>query len=81
MSVRAKMKCESKSDAADSNGGDVRLFPVMSGSEENDSFYKYTPGGSLHLSTINQAAFDHFEVGKEYYIDIKPAEPVDLGGL
>lgn len=75
------MKCEGKSGAADGNGGEVRLFPVVSGSEENDRFYKYTPGGSLHLAMINQSAFEQFEVGKEYYVDIKPAEPVDYGGL
>ena len=75
MSVRAKMRCES-ADASGSNdgGGTVRLFPVVSGSAENESFYKFTPGGNLTLSTINQKAFEQFEVGKEYYVDVSPAE-------
>ncbi len=78
MSVRAKMKCEGKEESSygdeGSKGGTVRLSPVINGSEENARFYKYTPGGSLVLSTINQSAFDQFDVGKEYYIDISLAE-------
>lgn len=77
MSVRSKMKCEGKEEASygdeGTKGGTVRLSPVTSGSDENASFYKYTPGGSLVLSTINQAAFDQFTVGKEYYVDVSEA--------
>ena len=75
MSVRAKMKCEVvEPTGASDGGGTVRLSPVINGSAENEQFYKYTPGGNLILSTINQAAFDQFEVGKEYYVDVSPAE-------
>jgi hypothetical protein len=76
MSVRAKMKCDSKEQEAyemEMLGGTVRLSPVTSGSEENKQFYRYTPGGQLVLSTINQAAFDQFEIGQEYYVDVTPA--------
>lgn len=71
-SVRAKMKCESL-EQIDSGGGTVRLTPVISGSVENERFYRWTPGGSLVLSTINQSAFEQFELGKEFYVDISPA--------
>lgn len=74
MSVRAKMKCDGvEPSGANDGGGTVRLYPVINGSPENEQFYKYTPGGNLILSTINKAAFDQFEVGKEYYVDVSPA--------
>lgn len=85
MSVRAKMKCEHREESScgtqGEKGGSVRLAPVICGSEENSRFYKYTPSGSLLLSTINQAAFDQFEVGKEYYVDVTPAEDTPSPGL
>ena len=69
------MKCEViEPTGASDGGGTVRLSPVVNGSAENEQFYKYTPGGNLILSTINQAAFDQFEVGKEYYVDVSLAE-------
>lgn len=52
----------------------IQMTPVTSGSKENDEFFKYTPGGTLNLSTINATAAKMFEYGKEYYIDISPAE-------
>lgn len=69
MGVRAKMKCE-ELELQEGGGGSVTLRPVVGGSPENDSFYRYTPGGSLHLSTINQAAIGQFELGKEFFVDI-----------
>lgn len=77
MGVRAKMKCESIELSADGAGGSVRLSPVIGGSPENDKFYKYTPGGVLVLSTINQAAFEQFELGKEFYVDVTQVPPVE----
>jgi hypothetical protein len=49
------------------------LTPVVSGSEENKKFFLYTPGGTLLLQTINQAAFSQFHLGEEYYVDVTPA--------
>lgn len=74
MSVRAKMKVEELEITTDGNGGRVKLSPVTTGSAENDQFYKYTPGGCLELSTINEAAIRQFDLGKEFYVDISPAE-------
>ena len=71
--VRAKFTVQSKEVAADNVGGKVVLLPVVSGSKENEEFYNLTPAGQIELSTINQAAFDAFEQGKEYYVDFSEA--------
>lgn len=68
MSVRAKFKC------TENNGENVELEAVTSGSEENDSFFKWTPYGKLSMGTVNENAIKQFEVGKEYYIDISLAD-------
>lgn len=67
--IRAKFKCTSK-DA----DGNALLEAVMSGSPENEEFFKYTPFGRLQLGIVNPPAFDQLEEGKDYYIDISPAE-------
>lgn len=72
MTVRAKFKVDTVAQHA---GGlaSVKLTPVMSGSEENKRFYKYSPSGSCELQSINLEAMAQFEVGKEYYLDFTPA--------
>lgn len=37
------------------------------GSEENATFFAATPLGTLKLSTVRA---DHFEVGRDYYLDL-----------
>lgn len=66
------MRCESM--CIDLNGGTVSLRPVTDGSQENEKFYQYTPGGQLELATLNHDALKQFEVGKEFYVDVKPAD-------
>jgi len=66
--VRAKFICNGIEN------GTVHMSPVISGSKENEQFYKYTPSGSLILSTVNDAALEQFEKDKEYYLDISPAK-------
>jgi hypothetical protein len=70
--VRAKFTVVSKTENAD-GGFYVKLQPVVSGSDENKEFYKWTPGGELNLSTINKAAADAFKPGKSYYLDFTEA--------
>lgn len=74
--VRAKFTCTGNEPNATVNpeGATVSLSPVVGGSPENDSFYKWTPGGNIVLSTINLAAAAQFEKGKNYYVDFTPAE-------
>jgi hypothetical protein len=43
------------------------------GNTENDLFFAATPGGTLQLYTVNQAAWEQFEVGQEFYLDFTPA--------
>ena len=70
--VRAKFRCETKTETV--HGFKVELKPVISGSQENEDFYRYTPGGEITLYTINENAASQFIIGKEYYIDFTPAE-------
>ncbi len=75
--VRAKFKVTAvepnNAEKEEDKGSTVHLFPVT-GSPENESFYKWTPGGNIILSTINTEAAAQFEVGKEYYVDFTPAD-------
>jgi hypothetical protein len=68
MSVRAKFRCNGNKD------GSVSLQAVTTGSEENKTFWKYTPAGSISLSITNPDAVNQFEAGKEYYVDFTPAD-------
>lgn len=73
--VRAKFVCTGIVDYPTNEQKNVLFSPVTTGSEENKSFSKYTPGGAANLviSYETQAA-DFFEEGKEYYLDFVPAE-------
>lgn len=68
MSVRCKFVCSFK------EGQSVHFSPVYSGSEENKRFFQATPGGQIAFYTVNEAALNQFEQGKEYYVDFTPAE-------
>ena len=50
------------------------LHPVTSGSEENDKFFKWTPGGAISLQIVNPEAAKEFQVGKSFYVDFTPAD-------
>ncbi|HSI11770.1 MAG TPA: hypothetical protein VK961_06980 [Chthoniobacter sp.] len=52
----------------------AKLSPVYGSGEENKSFSDATPCGSLELTISNKAAHGFFAPGKEYYLDITPAE-------
>ena len=71
--VRAKVAIQSKTETA---GGsfEIEATPVYGGSEENEKYFAATPGGKLTLCVLNQHAADQLEVGKEYYLDLTPAE-------
>ena len=44
----------------------AKFRAVTSNSEENTTFFAATPSGNIEVHTIRE---DHFEVGKEYYVD------------
>lgn len=68
--TRAKFKCTEVSKRAGWGGNEFHYaakFSVVAGnSGENESFFASTPSGNIEMTTIRE---DHFEVGKEYYID------------
>ena len=41
---------------------------------ENTKFWQASPSGQFTLGVVNLAAVEHMELGKEYYIDITPAD-------
>lgn len=71
--TRAKFTVQSKTENADGTFK-VILFPVTTGSKENEEFYRWTPCGNIELSTINGKAADTFQPGKSYYVDFTLAE-------
>jgi len=73
--VRAKFECVGIEDQPDYESKSVSFSPVINGSDENKSFSKYTPAGSLYLQiSYETEAANAFEVGKEYYLDFTEAE-------
>lgn len=44
------------------------------GSDENNTYAKFSPSGVLQLQVANPALIGKFEVGKEYYLDFTPAD-------
>lgn len=69
MPVRAKFYVYSKTLYLDTCL--VLLQPVTSGSEENKTFWKYTPSGKLEMSVLKEVG-DMFEIGQEFYLDFTP---------
>lgn len=72
MNVQAKFKC---TFVQKNEGGSelVQLVPVVSGSEENKTWSKYTPTGSLSMMVTAEGAVGQFEPGKEYFLTLVPA--------
>ena len=73
MVVRAKFRVTGKSEF-DGNGFEVKLSAVTTGSDENKSFFKWTPSAEIRLSTLNVEAAEQYVVGAEYYVDFTRAE-------
>lgn len=72
--TRAKFKCVAIAKREGYNGDafhHAASFQVCyAGNPENKAFFASTPSGSIEISTVRA---DHFEVGKEYYVDFTPA--------
>ena len=74
MTTRSKFKCTAvETDDRFPDGNNVKLEAVTSGSEENKSFWKYTPSGSIQMFITNKKAVELFVAGKEYYVDFSKA--------
>lgn len=70
--VRAKFKVQSVLQQVD--GATVTLQPVVSGSKENEEFFKYTPFGEIKIGTVNPVAAAQFKPGGSFFVDFTPAE-------
>jgi len=68
MGVRAKFKVTSITESTGSLKT-VQLQPVVSGSEENKQFFKYSPSGQISLGVMNPDAAAQFAVDQEFYVD------------
>jgi len=44
------------------------------GSDEDNSFARFTPAADLSIYIANPALFGQFEVGHKYYADFTPAD-------
>lgn len=73
--TRAKFKVETKNAYPDGKGANIEMRAVYSEdpNHENKAFWDATPSGYLQMS-IKSSAAEMFEVGKEYYLDISPAD-------
>jgi hypothetical protein len=75
MKVRAKFVCVGIEDQPTYEQKVVSFSAVVSGSEENKSFAKYTPSGNVQMYiSYETEASNAFEQGKEYFLDFSPAE-------
>lgn len=43
------------------------------GSDENNSYARWTPTADLSISIANPALFDQFEIGQQFYLDFTKA--------
>jgi hypothetical protein len=54
----------------------LKFSPVYANNDpkhENSNFWQHSPTGSIELGTVNKAAWEQFELGKEYYVDFTRA--------
>ena len=73
MSVRAKFICTVVSEFP-SGDKKVEFSAVVSGSDENKEYAKYTPDAQMSMTISPETkAIDFFKSGKEYVLDIKEA--------
>lgn len=70
MNTRCKFTCVSKTTrgAGENKTNEYEFTPVTSGSDEDKSFWRWTPSGSLKFACLNPNV--DFETGKTYYVDI-----------
>ena len=75
MTVRCKFVCTETGQVRSHNTENpvlhsAKFSAVYGDSPENKEFFMYTPAAELSLGIVKK---QHFEVGKEYYLDITEA--------
>ena len=76
--MRAKMKVTAVQHHSDTY--EALSFSAVSkcdgypedGSDENNTFAKWTPSAELKMSITNPALIGKFEAGQEFYVDFTP---------
>ena len=71
MKTTAKFNVAEITNYGNGGGTKVVLMPVTTGSEENKSFWNYTPSGRIEMHITNPDV--KFELG-EYFVDFTKAE-------
>lgn len=69
--MRAKFRLIRKVELLE--GGELEFSPVTTGSAENESFFKWTPYGTITIGTVNETVLNAMQIGKEYYVDFTEA--------
>lgn len=54
--------------------GTIEFGVVSGGSDEDKAFFAATPGGSIKLDTVNEAAIAALPLGKAFYVDFTSAD-------
>ena len=75
MGLRAKMRCTSVT-SHDAGAGQVNELVTLiavskDGSEDNKTWAKFTPSGTLALTITNPEAQARMKPGREYYVDLE----------
>lgn len=80
MNMRAKLKLIQKT--SNEHAEDLRFSAVgpsgrypEDGTDENNSYAKFTPSAELHMQVTNPALFGQFNPGDEFYVDFTPVKP------
>jgi hypothetical protein len=88
MTTRAKFRCNSVNHVESTKPGPdgkwvpceaatITMSPVYANGDpkhENSKFWNATPSGQFTMNVVNLEAAELFQPGKEYYIDISPAD-------
>lgn len=52
----------------------VEFTAVTAGRADCETWSKATPSGRLEMTITNPQAMEHLKVGKDYFLDIEPAD-------
>lgn len=83
MGIRCKFVCSEvartqaggvNDDGTPATAERVKLHAVYDSKESNKAWSRWTPSGNFEVLITNPAAHGQFEPGKEYYLDVVPAE-------
>ena len=78
--MRAKMKITDITTNEDGDQEDLNLSAVCkgqydeTGTDENNTFARFTPAAELQMSIMNPALHGKFNVGDTYYLDFTVAD-------